>query len=205
MDFLTIKPSNFSLEKYENIICIGNPPFGKQNNLAIKFFNECASINNVKCIAMIFPKSFRKKSIQDKLNFSFHLILEIDIPDNSFISSDGNTSFNIPCVFQTWKRTDIKRIKSITPTLIRNDLIEFTKNPDTGCLAIRRVGFYAGKVECYKEHSLQSHYFIKCKTRKISIELMNFLNSIKWEHNDTVGPRLISKTQYIEKINILLK
>lgn len=73
MDFLKEK---LELDSYKNIIAIGNPPFGKQNNLAIKFFNKCASYSHVNCIAMIFPKSFKKVSIHDRciLNYLSHII-----------------------------------------------------------------------------------------------------------------------------------
>ena len=125
-DFLSLKNNTF--DKYNNILCIGNPPFGKQNNLAIKFFNKCASFNNVSYIAMIFPKSFRKNSIQNKLNLYFHLFWEEDIPDNSFISSDGNITYNIPCIFQIWKKEKNVRIIHKPETLKNTNNIEFIKN-----------------------------------------------------------------------------
>lgn len=46
---------------YLNIV-IGNPPFGVQNNMAIKFFNASKDADY---IAFILPKSFRKPSVQN--------------------------------------------------------------------------------------------------------------------------------------------
>lgn len=62
-DFFTFIP------KQSNVLVIGNPPFGEQSTLAIKFFNHAAEFAST--IAFILPKSFRKVSVQNKLNLSF--------------------------------------------------------------------------------------------------------------------------------------
>ena len=40
-------------------------------------------------------------------------------------------------------------------------------------------------------------------SENISIKIMDYLNNIEWKHNDTVGPRSISKNKFIEKINTI--
>ena len=112
MDFLE---ENLELNSYKNVIVIGNPPFGKQNNLAIKFFNKCASYSHVNCIAMIFPKSFKKVSIHDRCDLNFKLIKTYNIPKNSFLFE--NEIYDVPCVFQIWKRCENPRKKSKMPKL----------------------------------------------------------------------------------------
>ena len=67
-DFLTYYPT------HENILVIGNPPFGKVSSLAIKFFNHAAQWAHV--IAFIIPRTFRKTSVQNKLNSQFHLVYD---------------------------------------------------------------------------------------------------------------------------------
>ena len=66
----------------EGYITIGNPPFGKNSSLAIKFFNKCAEVSKV--VAFIVPKTFKKDSVQKKLNKHMHLAFEWDVPSNSF-------------------------------------------------------------------------------------------------------------------------
>ena len=44
-DWFLLEKEQF--KKYKNILVIGNPPFGQQNTLAIKFFNEAAKFANV--------------------------------------------------------------------------------------------------------------------------------------------------------------
>ena len=65
IDFFQYHPSNTK----KNILCIGNPPFGKNSSLAIKFFNHATQWSSV--IAFIVPRTFRRVSVQNKLNPHF--------------------------------------------------------------------------------------------------------------------------------------
>ena len=60
-DFFKWKPKSKS-----KIITIGNPPFGKNANLAVKFFNHAAKFSDA--IAFVLPRTFRKASIVNRLN-----------------------------------------------------------------------------------------------------------------------------------------
>ena len=62
MDFFDYTPH----PPINNILVIGNPPFGKISSIAIKFFNHAAKWANV--IAFIIPRTFRKPSVHNKLN-----------------------------------------------------------------------------------------------------------------------------------------
>lgn len=202
-DFLSVQIDDSPTD----VLCLGNPPFGRQNNLAVKFFNHCASFENVKTIAMIFPKTFRKSSIHNRLNPYFHLHSEYDIEDNSFESVDATISFNIPCIFQIWNRQNEQRPKHQIYQLELNQ-VEFVKNPNDiqlnesqSIIAIRRVGYYAGKTSLYTNQNKQSHYFLLISKKRIANQIIEFLNDIQWEFNDTVGARSISKQQFIMKLN----
>ena len=69
-DFFDFKPATT-----KNVLTIGNPPFGKNSSLAVKFFNHAASFSD--CIAFIVPRTFRKPSIINRLHQNFHLIEEL--------------------------------------------------------------------------------------------------------------------------------
>jgi hypothetical protein len=90
----------------KNILIIGNPPFGKVSSLAIKFFNHAANFANTNVIAFIIPRTFRKFSVQNKLNYFFHLKHDEDIETKpcSFIPSMA-----VKCCFQIWEKNNIKR------------------------------------------------------------------------------------------------
>ena len=99
-NFLETHPPN------KPYITIGNPPFGGHSTqLAVRFFNKCAVISDY--IAFILPKSFRKQSVQNKLDLNFHIIKDIDCPKNSFLL-DG-VPWDVSTCFQIWeKRIDAR-------------------------------------------------------------------------------------------------
>ena len=80
MDFLSFAETYKRLEVSTNqrIIVIGNPPFGTGSSLAVKFFNSCALYCDV--IAFIIPRTFKRISIQNKLDLNFHLVYGEDLP-----------------------------------------------------------------------------------------------------------------------------
>lgn len=95
----------------EGILVIGNPPFGRTSSLAIKFFQHAAQWSNV--IAFIVPRTFRRISVHNKLDRSFHLVWDEDIPSEP-------CSFDPPmaakCCFQIWERKVHARPFIILPT-----------------------------------------------------------------------------------------
>jgi predicted RNA methylase len=109
-DFLTYNPA--SRASYATgdsgdsikILVVGNPPFGRVSSLAIKFFNHASKWADV--IAFIIPRTFRRVSVQNKLNTSFHLIFDEEIPMKP-------CSFSPPmmakCCFQIWEKRDTER------------------------------------------------------------------------------------------------
>ena len=100
-DFLEVDLSKLNKE----IHFIGNPPFGRQSSLAIKFIKKSCLYG--KSFSYILPKSFKKDSLKKHIPLNFHLIKEIDLPDNSFIID--NKIHNVPSIFQIWIKKNIKR------------------------------------------------------------------------------------------------
>ena len=70
---------DYNIVTDKKIVVIGNPPFGRASSLAIKFFNKAASLKSTEIIAFILPKTFRKISVQTKLNDYFELVKDIDL------------------------------------------------------------------------------------------------------------------------------
>ena len=80
-----IVEQDFFLYKGTENLVIGNPPFGRVSSLAIKFFNHAATFADT--IAFIIPRTFRRVSVQNKLNLHFHLVEGIKDPVGISISS----------------------------------------------------------------------------------------------------------------------
>ena len=126
--------------------------------------------------------------------------MKIDLPDKSFLV-DG-VEHDVPCIFQIWEQKIYNRntIEKLEP--LHFTFVDKTKNPD---ISFRRVGVNAGIIDINIENkSIQSHYFIKFKNNKSIDENINQLSKIKYEFNNTVGPKSISKQELIEKFNPLL-
>lgn len=193
--------------KFNKIHIIGNPPFGRQSSLAIKFIKKSCEFCD--SISFILPKSFKKDSLKKKFSLNFHLVFENDLPDKSFLV-DG-IEHDVPCVFQIWQKKDTKRLvnKKLEPINFKFvekpenlDNVEESKKPD---ISFRRVGVNAGTIDVnINEKSIQSHYFIKFTNNKSVNENIERLYNITYDFNNTVGPRSISKQELIFKFNPLL-
>jgi hypothetical protein len=91
-------------KKDKKYIVIGNPPFGRVSSLAIKFFNKATNFADV--IAFIIPRTFKRVSVQNKLDLNFELIYNMDLPLKPCCFSP---EMEAKCCFQIWKKTNIKR------------------------------------------------------------------------------------------------
>jgi hypothetical protein len=129
----------------------------------------------------------------------FHLDYEEILDKNSFLLND--VDYDVKCVFQIWKKSDIKRDK-IKPILPEG--FSYTKDKNLADFSVRRVGVYAGKAFNETDKSEQSHYFIILDDKANKEFFINSLNEKKWE-DFTVGPRSISKPElnrFINQINL---
>jgi len=141
----------------KKIYTIGNPPFGRNSNLAVKFFNHAAEFSNA--IAFILPKTFRKISIINRLNLYFHLTYDEDVLQNSFIFE--NKSYDVSCCSQIWikKSKKRKKYKVLRFKEFKNyfEIVE----PELADFSIQRVGSAAGKIREENIKSNKYDYFIK--------------------------------------------
>ena len=177
---------------------IGNPPFGRQSSMAIKFIKKsCAFCDSV---SFILPKSFKKDSLKKTFPLRFHLVFETDLPDKSFLV-DG-TEYTVPSVFQIWVKRENERPTTAVLEPSNFVFVNKTANPD---ISFRRVGVNAGTIDTnIDEKSVQSHYFIRFTNGKSVDENIRALSNIIYDFNNTVGPRSISKQELIKEFNEIL-
>ena len=198
-DYLIVNSNNFKNNETQSIHVIGNPPFGRQSSMAIKFIKKSCEFCNT--IAFILPKSFKKDSLKKTFPLCFHLVFEMDLPDKSFLVN--GEEYSVDSVFQIWERKSFDRIIAEKVEPIGFVFVEKTDNPD---ISVRRVGVYAGKIDANScDKSVQSHYFIKFTNNQSVAENMEKLKSIEFAHNNTVGPRSISKPELIIEFNRYLQ
>lgn len=180
------------------LFIIGNPPFGKNSSLAVKFLNKSGEIADY--IAFILPKSFKKPSMHNKINLDLHLVFEEDLEKYSFLHND--LKFDVPCVFQIWEKRNEKRKKIIGRKT--TELFDFCSKEQAD-FAIRRVGNVSGRIfEEFEQYKKSSNYYIKINKSINKQRLIDaFHNSyplLQKTARDTVGSPSLSKNELIEII-----
>lgn len=189
-----------SLKTFPNSIhVIGNPPFGRQSSLAIKFIKKSCEFCDT--LSFILPKSFKKDSLQKTFPLNFHLIFETDLPEKSFLVD--LQEHDVPCVFQIWQKKTVNRIEKEKVNPVNFKFVKKEDNPD---ISFRRVGVNAGVIDkSIDEKSIQSHYFIKFTNDKSLDDNLKLLSEkLSFNSDNTVGPKSISKQELIEQFNKLL-
>lgn len=189
--------------KYDNVLVIGNPPFGKNSSTAVKFFNHASKFANI--IAMIIPRTFRKISIQNRLNFNFHLINDIDIPTNP---CSFTPKMAVKCCFQIWTKNSNPRMFIKLKTEHKDwdflKLGEKDKNnqptpPKNADFVIRAYGGKCGEIKTKNLELLRpkSWHWIKSNI-EISVLISKF-NKINYSNSEnTARQNSIGKAELIE-------
>ena len=188
-DFFTWVPPTDS-----TVITIGNPPFGKNSSLAVKFFNHAGTFSEV--IAFVLPRTFRKASIINRLHKQFHLVYEEIVPDNCFIHNDK--PYDVWCVAQIWVRKDTPRSKIETINFdVVKDWFEIV-DPINADFSIQRVGGRAGMIRTsqFDTYSSESHYFIKQKDSRV-LGIFQKLNFEDIKYN-TAGNPSVSPNELLQ-------
>lgn len=194
-DFLEMSNDSFKCDG--KIHVIGNPPFGRQASFAKKFIRKACEFCDT--ISFILPKSFKKESMNKCFENHFHLIVTMDLPNNSFIKNEKECC--VPTCFQIWRKTEkIRRPKKKEEP----NGYHFVKK-DEADMSFRRVGFYAGRADTrIDDKSIQSHYFIKFDEKIDATEIVKMINDTKFADNNTVGAKSISKQEFIKCLNQII-
>jgi hypothetical protein len=138
--------------------------------------------------------SFKKDSIQNRLDLNFYLENEITLIDCDF-SLRNEEYVKVPCVFQVWsKREKPRKTVKLKITTSLFDFVDKTKAD----FRIQRVGGNAGKASFDLTKSPSSNYFIKNNSKMKNEDFINFINQLKFPTIDfTVGPKSLSKGELI--------
>jgi hypothetical protein len=193
-----------------NILVIGNPPFGKVSSLAIKFFNHSSKWANV--IAFIIPRTFRKLSVINKLNDMFHLIYDEEIPNNPCCFSPP---MMVKCCFQIWEKKDIKREIINLPTSYKDwEFLKFGSKdkegqptpPINADFAIRAYGGNIGDIKTTNLNELRpkSWHWIKSNIDKSKLierfKKLDYSNSLNTARQNSMGKAELIQL-YLDFIN----
>jgi hypothetical protein len=181
----------------EDILVIGNPPFGRVSSLAIKFFNHSAKWASV--IAFIIPRTFRKISVQNRLDDRFHLVYDEEIPNKPCCFTP---EMSVKCCFQIWEKKENKRDLIELPKT-HNDwqFLKLGKRDSTGqptppLNAEFALRAYGGKIGDIKTEGLNElrpkswHWFKSIIDKKILIDRLmqlDYSNSVNTARQNSMG------------------
>ena len=183
-------------------ITIGNPPFGKVCSLAIRFFNKAAEFSDI--IAFIIPRTFKRVSVQNKLNLNFHLLYNKDL---SLKPCCFEPAMNAKCCFQIWVKKDYKRIPIIFSDLCNDfEILNYgpkdSKNqptpPTNADFAVLAYGGQVGRIVKSGLENLRpkSYHFIKVKGNMSIDTLITRIKSLDFSiSEDTVRQNSIGKSE----------
>jgi predicted RNA methylase len=183
---------------YAKVHVIGNPPFGRQASLAVRFIQKSCEFCD--SVSFILPRSFKKDSLRNRVPAQFRLDTEIELPQHSFTINDQPHS--VKCVFQIWVRDIHLRVRAPEMAPVKFEFVRQTEFPHA---TVRRVGARAGEVKAVVSgvaaKCAQSHYFIKFTNGIAPHDNILRLAHITFTHDNTVGPRSISKPELIAKFD----
>lgn len=191
-----IKSDWFEVDKEQfkgKTLVIGNPPFGNNGSLAMKFIEESQFADT---IAFILPRGFKKDSVKNRVPDKFHLVIEEDLPKNSF-TLEGE-DYDVPCVFQVWEKRKTDRDKVVYNT--ESKYVKFVSKEESN-FRVQRVGGNSGKAFKNIEASKSSNYFIRNTSKYTDDLLIELINNLEYPSRDyTTGPRSISKGEFINEL-----
>ena len=188
-DFLTqdIKGVDF--------VTLSNPPFGRNNALSIPFFNHAAGFSSH--IAFLVPRSWRKWSVQNRLDLNFHLIEDQEV-NLIYQDENGQALFKaneLRTCFQIWEKRPNQRQKVVVPD---NGYLEKT-TPENADVAMRVFGYGCGQVlDSFERKPNTTLMFLKLNAN-VTISLLRDLDFDRFRNN-TAYTQALS----FQEINYLL-
>jgi hypothetical protein len=114
-------------KKFNNVLIVGNPPFGKRNQMSLGFIEHALTFDNVKTIAFILPDVFHKQTLQSHIPDVFRLKYSNKLPPFSFEFND--VSYDVPCTFFVFDKSIGQDLRTpIYPFRDTNDFVFGTSN-----------------------------------------------------------------------------
>lgn len=187
----------YPLPNKEAILVIGNPPFGRVSSLAIKFFNHSAKWATV--IAFIIPRTFRKISVQNRLDDRFHLVYDEEIPNKPCCFTP---EMSVKCCFQIWEKKENKRVLVELPKTHNDwEFLKLGKRDSTGQptpplnadFALRAYGGKIGEIKTEGLNELRPkswHWFKSNIDKKLLIDRLmqlDYSNSVNTARQNSMG------------------
>lgn len=184
-------------------IAVGNPPFGRGGNLALRFINACADVTSAVCF--ILPRTFKKASYINRVDRRLTLVHTEDLAENIFLLN--NNEYSVPCCFQIWIDTGQQR--ALLERKITSEYVEYVRVPDKAVIPdevdiiVWRVGGRSGRIidRADVRNNMAHHFFKVKKPHSINSVIERIQKSKFIKANDTAGMKSISLPEFYEALD----
>lgn len=184
-------------------LIIGNPPFGKNNNLANRFIKESCRLE-AEYIALILPASFKKVNVYKKVfDKHYKLLHSEDYNEFYYVIDNQIKDYKINCVFQIWKYekeyirddTDHENKKTNKYFKYINKSNKNQEIEEDNIYSIRRVGSRCPEITKGEHISKQDHYYIVFNPEIDINAFIEEYNKIKFDFSDCTNRLNITKSK----------
>jgi predicted RNA methylase len=155
---------------HSGLLTITNPPFGRNNSLSIPFFNKAAEVSDL--IVFIVPRSWRKWSVQNRLNQYFHLVRDDDLTINyvDVNGQDAHAKDRLRTCVQYWERKS-----KLRPIVKVKDMgIIERSTPELADAAMTLFGYNCGKLTTdFERRKVTTQMYLKFKHPKAKKAIEN--------------------------------
>ena len=181
-------------KKYNDVLVIGNPPFGQYHKLSKQFIQHALQFSNVKTIAFILPSVYKKHTRQNIIPKTWRIKNIIDLPRYSF--TIGEKDFHIASSFFIIDKSKGKdmRTPNISHITDTNDFAFGTRND----YDIFVFGASPRRIVS-NPNSRNRGYFLKSKIE--TKKLIKKVREVDWKGNSCAngGVYWLNKTEFIEQ------
>ena len=180
-------------KKYKNVLIIGNPPFGINNDLSSRFLKHAFSFKNVFAVAFILPNVYKKYTNQKLIPNNFYINKIINIENEAF-KFNGN-SYHVPCSFFIITKDDTKDLRQDINIKSNDFIFSNSKNYDFFIFGA------APKKIIESPNKNNRGYYIKSMISKK--KLINRFKNIDWKGHSSAngGVYWLTKIDIIENYN----
>ena len=155
---------------HSGLLTITHPPFGRNNSLSSPFFNKAAEVSDL--IVFIVPRSWRKWSVQNRLNQYFHLVRDDDLTINyvDVNGQDAHAKDRLRTCVQYWERKS-----KLRPIVKVKDMgIIERSTPELADAAMTLFGYNCGKLTTdFERRKVTTQMYLKFKHPKAKKAIEN--------------------------------
>lgn len=217
LDFLNFDPNSYKLpSNKDDVLCIGNPPYGVSSSLVNSFIIKCSSFSNH--IAFILPQSILTKKNLRAIPINFHPVLNIPIKGNPFLVDGQPYDKILKTSFIYFQNLGYPRVAD--QAILSNGNWSFLKksDPDDRASADFRIiqnGGRSGKCILktddefilQKKSNIYTDFFIRIDpsfTHKLK-SIQSDLNKFEYTFNNLTTWKSLGKNRVAEALNSIIQ